>query len=375
MSKKLQLLAMLFCLIRVVVPQAQPLAAYANPEPSRNANQATDQGSSEIPGLAKSYKATKPTAVVITVGPNKIRQRQIDTLVDLMSRAKRTPGALDPREKMSLQRMVATNLIGQELLALESQRLNVVAPDKEIDSLSRVFKANFPDDASFKQALAQAGDTEKGLREKMIRQIKADKLLNSQLTPVSKPTNKEIQDFFTAHKKDFPLNDSLRACQIVMIAGKDASPLAIGKKKADLERVRQELAKDTGDVDMLLTHFVMAAQQVSDGPEKKDGGDLGRFKPADFQPEFKRQVMGLKVGQMSQIFSTPLGYHLILLTERYDGKFESYRLQISRILIQEKSAIAGKNLKKYLQTLAARYKVNYLESGLKDTTVAGVYSR
>jgi parvulin-like peptidyl-prolyl isomerase len=292
-----------------------------------------------------------------------------------MARTKRTPGGLDAREKASLQRMVATNLIGQELLALESQRLNVVAPDKEIDSLSKVFKANFPDDASFKQALAQAGDTEKGLREKMIRQIKADKLLNSQLTPVTKPTSKDIQDFFTAHKKEFPLNDSLRACQIVMINGKDASPMAMAKKKSDLEKVRQELLKDTGDVDMLLNHFVMAAQQVSDGPEKKDGGDLGRFKPADFQPEFKRQVMGLKVGQMSQIFSTPLGYHLVLLTERYDGKFESYRLQISRILAQEKSAIAGKNLKKYLQTLAARYKVSYLESGLKDTSVAGVYTR
>jgi len=376
MTCNIRFLALLIGLSLATLPKAQPLAAYANPEPPSGS---MGSGPDAIPGLANSPKLSKGNAkaaamVVITVGPNKIRRRQIDTLVDLMARAKRTPGELDPREKVSLERMVATNLIGQELLALEAQRLKVVAPDPEIDSLSRVFKANFPDDASFKRALAQAGDTEKGLREKMIRQIKADKLLNSQITAVGKPTNQEIQDFFNSHKKDFPFNDSLRACQIVLMADKDASPAEAAKKKSNLERVRAELAKDSADVDMLLTHFVMAAQQVSDGPEKKDGGDLQRFSPGDFNPEFKKQVTGLKVGQMSQVFRTPLGYHLVLLTERYDGKFESYRLQISRILLADKSAKAGKNLKKYLQTWASRYKVNYLETAYKDTTVAGVYN-
>ena len=62
-----------------------------------------------------------------------------------------------------------------------------------------------------------------------------------------------------------------------------------------------------------------------------------------------------------------------ILTERNDGKFESYRLQIARALVQEKAAKAGKNLKKYLQTLADRYKVSYLENAYRDTSLAGVY--
>ncbi len=346
---------------------SQPLATYANPE------NGPVESPSPAPKLSKA-EAKAAGAVVITVGPTKIQRKQIDTLVNLMARAKQTPGALNPKEKNSLERMVATNLIGQELLALEAKRLNVVAQEKEIDSLTKVFKTNFPDDATFKRALAQAGDNEKGLREKMIRQIKADKLLNTQMTGVAKPTEKEIQDFFDAHKKDFPFNDSLRACQIVLMTPKEASSGDIAKKKSDLERVRAELNKDSANMDILLTHFVMAAQQVSDGPERKDGGDLQRFNPSDFNPEFKKQVVGLKVGQMSPIFRTPLGWHLVLLTERYDGKFASYRMQISRVLISEKAAIAGKNLRAYLQSLAGRYKVSYLEGNLKDTSAAGVYS-
>ncbi len=326
------------------------------------------------PATSSLTSSIKPGAVVITVGATKIRKRQVDTLVDLMVRARQAQGGVDPREMPMLERMVATNLIGQELLDMEGKRLNMVVSDRELDSLTKAFKTNFPNEEAFTRALAQAGDTEKGLREKMVRQIKSDKLLNSQISPVTKPSPKDVQDFYTGNKASFPINDSLRACQIVFLVDKNASPAESDKKRSNMERLRAELAKDSADVDMLLTRFVLAARQFSDGPEKKDGGDLGRFLPSDFFPEFKKQVAGLKVGQMSQIFRSPMGWHIVLLTERYDGKFESYRLQISRMLVAEKSAKAGKNLRKYLQGLATKYHVSYVEKAYRDTTAAGVYS-
>ena len=317
--------------------------------------------------------AKAPAGVVITVGPNKIRKRQIDTLVQLMVKVKQAPENMDPKEKQYLERMVATNLIGQELLDLEAKRLNVIADDKTIDSLAQVFKKNFPNEEAFRRALKEAGDSEKGLREKMIRQIKADKLLNAQITPVSRPGPKEMQDFFLAHKTAFPINDSLRACQILFMVDKTSGAGEAAKRKSDLEKIRAEILKDSAQLELVLTRFVMKARDVSDGPEKKDGGDLQRFLPGDFNPEFKKQVSALKVGQMSPVFRTPLGWHLVLLTERNDGKYESYQLQVARALVQEKSAKAGKNLKKYLQTLADRYKVSYLENSYRDTSLAGVY--
>jgi len=269
--------------------------------------------------------------------------------------------------------MVATNLVGQQLLDLEAKRLNVVADPKSLDSLSKVFRSNFPSEEAFQQALRQAGDTEAGLREKMIRQIKADKLLNAQMSPMERPSEKELQDFFASHKSAFPINDSLRACQILFMLEPNASAVDIVRKQNELNQVRTELAKDSANIDVLLGRFVMQARELSDGPEKKDGGDLQRFLPSDFSPEFKKQVSALKVGQMSPVFRTPLGWHLVILTERNDGKFESYRLQIGRALVTEKAAKAGKDLKKYLKTLADRYKVAFLDKGYRDSTVAGVY--
>lgn len=327
---------------------------------------------------AKKAAAAKPSSasgnVVITVGPNKIRRGQIDQLVDQMAKANPSSQAMGEKEKAAMAQMIATNLIGQELLELESKALAVTADAKEVDSMYKALRSNFPDEAAWKRALKEGGNTEKTFREKLARQIKADKILNTRVPQVERPTYKEIIDYHAAHKARFPVNDSLRACQILFIAAKGASADEVAKKKADLEKLRVELVKDSFDVEKALARFVVAARQHSQGPEAKDGGDLQRFHPDDFNPEFKKQVGRLRVGQLSPVFRTPLGWHLVMLTEKFDGKPDSYRLIISRAVAQEKAMAAGQALRKYLQGLAGKYKVNYLEQALRDTSPTGVYN-
>jgi peptidyl-prolyl cis-trans isomerase SurA len=351
---------------------AAPAAPATHTAPAKAAK--TSKAASPRSAAAVPASIAGPTAVVITVGPNKIRRNQIDHLVEAMTKASPSPRVLDDREKNAMAAMIATNLIGQELLELEAKQLAIVAPEKEVDSMYRALRQNFPDEATWKKVLKEGGNTEKTFRDKLVRQIKADKILNKQVPQVERPTNKEIIDYFAANKAKFPVNDSLRAAQILFLAGKDVKAEDVARKKADIEKVRAELAKDSADPDRLLARFMVAARQVSEGPEKKDGGDLQRFHPNDFSPELKKQLAGLRVGQMSPVFKTPLGWHIVLLTEKYDGKPDSYRYLIARALATEKATFAGKSLRKYLQGLAGKYKVNYLESAYRDTSPTGVYN-
>jgi parvulin-like peptidyl-prolyl isomerase len=355
-------------LLAFTFANAQPGATDAPPLIARPA--VSDAASPE-PAAKSSGKAN---AVVITVGAAKIQKKDIDKMLEQLTKAKEAQGGLRPGEQEAMKKMIATNLIGQELLDLEAKRLNVKAEEKEVDSLYKMLRANFPDEARFQAALKQGGTSEKDFRQKIVRQVKADKILGAQLPKPVRPTMKEMLDYFAAHKEIFPLNDSLRACQIVFLAGKDASGEESSKKKAALENLRTELAKDSADPEVLLARFVMAAKQFSEGPENKSGGDLQRFNPNDFNPEFKKQVTGLRVGQMSPVFRTPLGYHLVMLTEKFDGKPDSYRLAIGQMIQAEKGAAAAQGLKKYFQGLAAKYKVNYLEKDYRDTSPAGVYN-
>lgn len=59
----------------------------------------------------------------------------------------------------------------------------------------------------------------------------------------------------------------------------------------------------------------LARQNSLDRASGARGGDLGKFGRGDFRVEFEDAVFRLKVGQISGIVKTDLGYHIIKRTE------------------------------------------------------------
>ena len=309
----------------------------------------------------------------ISVGGKIIRQDKIDTIVDLMARAQATNGELGEGQRQKMEKLVATNLIGQELLELEAKSAHIEAKPAEIDSMWRGFKKRFPDEASFKKALRAAGDNEAQLKGKLARQIRADKVLAAHVKKPQLPSDKEMKDFWEKHKTEFPTNDSLRALQIILLVDGKTSPEVADEKQRKLTSVRVALDKDSMPTTVLLQRFMSAAAQISEGPEAKTGGDLQRFNPKDFNADFRKQVQSLRVGQMSPVFKTGLGFHLVMLIEKYDGKYESYKLQILQNLVNQKTAIAGGEMRQVLKALAAKYPVKFLNPKYKDSSESGLY--
>lgn len=309
---------------------------------------------------------------VITVGGKSIKASQVDSLVDMMAKAQTSDGHLPADREEALKKMVATNLIGQELLEKEATALKLKVTSSEVDSLLDQFKQNFPDEATFRSELKKAGNTEKSLREKLERQIRADKVMAAKVEKMEKPSDEEIAAFFKEHRKEFGVHDSLRALQIVLL--KDPKkPAAAAEDRKKLEELRGKLLEDSLPTPLLIRAFMETAAQVSEGPEAKTGGDLGRFHPRDFHPDFRKAVQPLQVGELSPVFQTPLGTHLALLLEKFDGKLESYRLVILQNIAAEKARKTGESLRNLLQTLAKKYPVKYLDKSYEDTSAAGVY--
>jgi len=324
--------------------------------------------------LASQSAGASAKDVVVTVGGKPIKQSQIDTVVDLMAKAQSENGEVTDDQKEQMKKLVATNLIGQELLELEAQSQHIVATQAEVDSLLRVFKARFPDEAAFEKTLKEAGDTQAKMKAKLAKQIRADKVLAQHIRKPDMPTDAEMQAFWQEHQKEFPVNDSLRALQIVLLAD-DKTPVEVANKKRDaLESIREDLLRDSGQATgLLLQRFMATAAQVSEGPEAKTGGDLQRFDPRDFNPEFQKQVEALRVGQLSPVFQSPLGFHLLLLIEKYDGKYDSYKLQIIQNIVNQKTRVVGGEMREYLRSLAVKFPVKYKDPDYQDSSESGIY--
>jgi peptidyl-prolyl cis-trans isomerase C len=103
--------------------------------------------------------------------------------------------------------------------------------------------------------------------------------------------------------------DTVRASHILlMYKGSMRSTASRSKAEAltQINAIKQQL---DGGAD-----FGELAQQSSDCPSGRKGGDLGSFGHGQMVKEFETTAFGLPVGGTSGVIETPFGYHIIRRT-------------------------------------------------------------
>lgn len=67
--------------------------------------------------------------------------------------------------------------------------------------------------------------------------------------------------------------------------------------------------------------FAELAKLLSDGPTAPVGGDLGWSNPGSFVPEFEQTIDSLEIGEVSEPFRSPFGWHIVEVLDRrvYDN--------------------------------------------------------
>ncbi len=103
--------------------------------------------------------------------------------------------------------------------------------------------------------------------------------------------------------------------------------------------------------------FAQVAQAMSTDPSKSKGGDIGLFSKGQLIPEFEMACEKLKPGELSPVVKTPLGYHVILLTERRPPReltFDEVKDQIRRQLMSQRQQ---QKVATFVQDLRAKAQV------------------
>jgi peptidyl-prolyl cis-trans isomerase D len=127
----------------------------------------------------------------------------------------------------------------------------------------------------------------------------------------------DLRAYYEAHTEDFRVGEQA-ILEYVRIP-KTPSAADSAEVREDLENIRAMIVDGTSS-------FAEEAKRWSEDPSAEQGGDLGFFRRGDMTEEFERVAFSLDPGEVSEVFLTPFGYHILKVEEKKtEGKQELVR--------------------------------------------------
>ncbi|HPF44516.1 MAG TPA: peptidylprolyl isomerase [Syntrophomonadaceae bacterium] len=219
---------------------------------------------------------------------------------DVVARVDGQPVSKDELYELMVQsngQAALDSLISQKLVELEAKEQNITATDaevqKELDEVAEYYGGL----DVFEQSLKTYNLTLEDVKEDLAVQVKLEKLMKLKINV----TDKEIQEYFTANKELYDVEEQVKASHILVDT----------EEKAQEIRQKLEAGGDFAE---------LAKTNSQDTTNKDQGGDLGTISRGQMVEEFEEAAFSLPVGEISQPVKTEYGYHIIKVTEKIPAR-------------------------------------------------------
>lgn len=229
--------------------------------------------------------------------------------------------------------LIVKNLLDQDI---KNKKIKVTAED--VDNELRNIIDQVGSKEKFNEILKQNGITANQFKSDLEEEVKIKKLVDE--LKVVEISDKEAEKFYKTNIDKFKHAERVKASHILVSANKDEiralitadaanknlTPAQIDEKvKADLSQKYDKAKKLLDEVKKDPTSFAKVARDNSDDvASAKQGGDLGYFTKEQMVDEFSKVAFTQKPSTVSEIVTTPFGYHIIMVTDRQEAGVESF---------------------------------------------------
>ncbi len=246
-------------------------------------------------------------------------------------------------ERVRIAIRCITNLAQREILYQEALKRKFIATDdeikkavdeqiKDIQEEARSAGKNPP---SMEEILKAKGETMESFLERTRKNLILKKMKQALAGEYKiTVTESEVKKFYDDNPELFVKQSRVHLQQIF----KQPKPNA---KTAD-EKAWQEAQKEVEKALARIKageNFEAVARSVSEAPDRQKGGDMGWI-PIEALPPFLVQVLPtMKLGDLSPVLKSSLGWHLFKLLEREEKEkvtFEQVKEKIKNILMEQK---------------------------------------
>lgn len=299
-----------------------------------------------------------------------IKRGELDDLLASVKSAYAARGQAIPAAELSrvegelLSRLIQIQLLTQKATAADKSN-GVQRATTQINALVERYKSQ----EAFELQLKATGMTLADLRSKISQEFIAQVALTRELNVTV--TDAEVKQFYNDNPAEFERPETIHARHILLmtIDPITRTPLSEEQQKAKRKQADDLLKRIRGGAD-----FAALAKQYSEDPGSKDnGGELPEFPRGQMVPEFEAAAFALTNNQVSDVVTSPYGYHIIKLLDRTPSKKLALTDQVPSttvtiadrvkdILTQQKTE---KLAPAYLEKLKAGAEVQILDADLK----------
>lgn len=225
-------------------------------------------------------------------------------------------------------------LIDVKLQLQKAKSMGIRVTDGEIDeAIENIKKKYSMTDFDFKESLKKEGYTLEVYRRRIEEQIITSKIINQQIRSKILVSDKDTERYMEENREMFATSDSYRISQIFFKKPEN------NEEKNNIDRKVAVIYKKLKDGES----FRKIAREYSDGPSAKTGGDLGFIKKGDLIEEFGEIVSKMTPGDVSSLFWTDRGFHIIRLDERIEYKDQNEIKNEVRKILEKKFFIEKYN--------------------------------
>ena len=233
------------------------------------------------------------------------------------------------------------NVVARVLLAQEAQRVMDVTPAEEVEAALEKLKEEHGGEQRFLYSIGATADQMDLVRRDLEADLRVRRMIDRLASEGAQPADEELRQYYESHVDFYKTAEEVRASHILKSSRGEKRHEAYDELRA--LRKRLQAGED----------FESLAKQHSDKGDEHI--DLGFFKRGELAEEFEVVAFSLDVGEISPVFASPFGYHLIKLTDRKPATpkpFEDVRDEVREHLLAERRQEKTRQLVRELQARA-----------------------
>jgi peptidyl-prolyl cis-trans isomerase SurA len=236
----------------------------------------------------------------------------------LLSRIDRSDSNTIKQTEKQLMQQSLDSIIDQKLQTQEGKKIGLIVNEETIDNaIADIYKNNNITADQFKLLLEKEGNDFTSYKKIIHDQILSSKAVKMQLHGAPLSSNRDAFKYYKANKKKYWVPGKVVVSQIMFIKENDSLQSDIKLKRIKAQEVLGLLRSGNDFSDL--------AKKYSEDVTGPLGGRVGVIERGTTLPKFEEIAFNLKLNEVSGVFQTENGIHIIRCDDIISGYYKSFK--------------------------------------------------